>query len=463
MGLQLDLQLAGAGSLKTVTRKQAEEVSRAHQKLTGRNRGNWKKYLGWLDWPSEYVDSDEFKRIESTALEICEDTDIFIVIGIGGSYLGARAVIEFVHSQFYNFERRTMERDGKQYTLPEIWFSGNTLSPSSIAYLKKRCQGKRVSIDVISKSGSTTEPAIAFRVFRELLGEQYGEAEAKKRIYVTTEDGDKELRKLTRTEGYTTFDVPKDIGGRYSVLTPVGLLPIAVGGVDIRKLITGAAQAQAAYAEPDLAQNDCYRYALARNLLYRSRKKLELFAAYEPDFTMMCEWLKQLFGESEGKKRKGIFPASVIYSTDLHSMGQYVQQGERSLFETVITFKEAKDNITIQADADNVDGLNFLAGRTLEEINQYAYLGTLIAHKDGGVPNIQLQLERMDEENLGWLLYFFEKACAISGCLLGVNPFDQPGVEAYKKNMFALLGKPGAEHEARGAALRERLGELGYL
>lgn len=423
----------------------APEVETAHQLLHERT-GAGNEYLGWLDLPETY-DKEEYCRIQTAAKKIQGDSEILVVIGIGGSYLGARAVIEMLHSQNYNMQQKT-----------EVWFTGNSISPSAMQALLDRCETRDFSVNVISKSGTTTEPAIAFRLFRDLLEKKYGRQEAAKRIYATTDSKKGALCVQAKAEGYETFCVPDDVGGRYSVLTAVGLLPIAAAGIDTDALLTGAQGARLAYQTPDLAQNDCYRYAAARNLLYRAGKKIEILAAYEPDFAMMNEWFKQLYGESEGKDNKGIFPASVIYSTDLHSLGQYVQEGERHLFETVVTFQKPKCDIALQAVPEDLDELNYLAGQKLSYVNHNAFLGTVLAHVDGGVPNLLLELEQIDAYHTGWLLYFFEKACAISGYILGVNPFNQPGVEAYKKNMFALLGKPGFQEDQ--AALRAKLQQI---
>ena len=344
-------------------------------------------------------------------------------------------------------------RDG----VPEIYFAGNNISGSYLDDMLKLCENKRVSVNIISKSGTTTEPAIAFRVFRKLLEERYGEEEAAKRIYCTTDKARGTLKKLADEKGYECFVVPDDVGGRFSVLTAVGLLPIAAAGADIDALMAGAAKASKEYNNENLYENDCYRYAALRNALYRKGKSVELLVSYEPRFTMMAEWFKQLFGESEGKDNKGLFPASVTFSTDLHSMGQYVQDGARLMFETVVTFDESLSDVVIEKESDDGDGLNFLAGKTMSFVNKKAFEGTVLAHTDGGVPNLEIKVSKPDEENLGRLIYFFEKACAISGYLLGVNPFDQPGVESYKKNMFALLGKPG--YEAQKAELEARLGK----
>ncbi len=421
----------------------SQQVKTAHKMLHGKE-GLGNDFLGWLTLPTDY-DKEEFERIKKAAEKIKKDTDVFVVIGIGGSYLGARAAIEFLNSQNYN----ALAKD-----TPQIYFTGNSISSSALADVIELCEGKDVSINMISKSGTTTEPAIAFRVFREMLEKKYGKEGARKRIYCTTDKARGTLKELADKEGYETFVVPDDVGGRYSVLTAVGLLPIAVSGADIDALMQGAQKAQREFDNDDLNSNDCYKYAALRNILYNKGKTMEILVSYEPAFTMMSEWFKQLFAESEGKNNKGIFPASVIFSTDLHSLGQYIQSGRRNLFETVVLFDKCKKEVTLGTDPTNVDGLNFLSGKTMGYVNRKAFEGTVLAHNDGGVPNIVLNVEEMNESELGYLIYFFEKACAISGYMLGVNPFDQPGVESYKKNMFALLGKPGyedmkAELEAR--------------
>lgn len=423
----------------------APQVKLAHESLHA-GTGLGSDFLGWIDLPTAY-NKEEFARIKAAAAKIKSDTDVFIVIGIGGSYLGARAAIEFLKSNNYN----ALKKD-----TPDIYFAGNTISSSSLAELLKICEGRDVSINMISKSGTTTEPAIAFRVFREFLEKKYGKEEAKSRIYCTTDKARGTLKQLADKEGYETFVVPDDVGGRFSVLTAVGLLPIAVSGADIDALMQGAAAAQQEYSSPDLFENPCYRYAAIRNILYRKGKEIEILVSYEPCYTMMCEWWKQLYGESEGKDQKGLYPASVIFSTDLHSMGQYIQDGRRSLFETVVLFDKTKEDIFLGSDPENVDGLNFLEGKSMAYVNEKAFEGTVLAHTDGGVPNVVLRVPDFSEDSLGRLIYFFEKACAVSGYLLGVNPFDQPGVESYKKNMFALLGKPGYESEK--TALEARLG-----
>ena len=422
------------------------QVAAAH-KIINDKSGLGNDFLGWVNLPTDY-DKEEFARIKAAANRIKEDTDILIVIGIGGSYLGARAAIEFLKGPYYNQLRGD---------LPEVYFAGNSISGSYLADLIKMCEGKRVSVNIISKSGTTTEPAVAFRVFRKMLEERYGEEGAAKRIYCTTDKARGTLKKLADEKGYECFVIPDDVGGRFSVLTAVGLLPIAVAGADIDALMLGAAKASEDYNDPDMYKNDCYTYAALRNAFYRKGKSIELLVSYEPRFTMMAEWFKQLFGESEGKDNKGLFPASVTFSTDLHSMGQYVQDGARLMFETVVTFGESDSDVVIEKEEDDGDGLNFLAGKTMSFVNSKAFEGTVLAHTDGGVPNFVINVDKADEENLGRLIYFFEKACAVSGYMLGVNPFDQPGVESYKKNMFALLGKPG--YEAQKAELEARLGK----
>ena len=424
----------------------SSQVTAAHELLNSR-KGPGSDFLGWVDLPVDY-DKDEFARIKKAADKIKSDSDILVVIGIGGSYLGARAAIEFLKSHYYN---------NKKKDTPDIYFAGNSISSTALAELLEICDGKDVSVNVISKSGTTTEPAIAFRVFRNYLETRYGKEEAKKRIYCTTDKARGTLKALADEEGYEEFVVPDDVGGRFSVLTAVGLLPIAVAGCDIDKLMEGARKAREEYSVNDLSKNDCYKYAAARNILLRKGKQIEMLVAYEPRFTMMAEWYKQLFGESEGKDNKGIFPASAVFSTDLHSLGQYVQDGQRMLFETVVSIKESEKEIFIEKEENDGDGLNFLAGKPMSFVNEKAFQGTILAHTDGNVPNLVIELPKADEETLGYLIYFFEKACAISGYMLAVNPFNQPGVESYKKNMFALLGKPGYEGEK--AALEARLGE----
>ena len=420
------------------------QVSAAHRQVAEKS-GLGNDFLGWVSLPFDY-DKEEFGRIKAAAKKIQEDTDVLIVIGIGGSYLGARAAIEFLKGPYFNNLRDKA---------PEIYFSGNSISGSNLSDLLKICEGKRVSVNIISKSGTTTEPAVAFRVFRKLLEERYGEAEAAKRIYCTTDKARGTLKALADQKGYECFVVPDDVGGRFSVLTAVGLLPIAAAGCDIDALMKGAQDAARDYDTDDIENNDCYKYAALRNAFYRKGKAVELLVSYEPRFTMMAEWFKQLYGESEGKDNKGLFPASVTFSTDLHSMGQFVQDGSRIMFETVVTIADNGSDVIIEEEETNGDGLNFLAGKPMSFVNEKAFEGTVLAHTDGGVPNLVLALDKADEENLGRLIYFFEKACAISGYMLGVNPFDQPGVESYKKNMFARLGKPG--YEDMKAELEKRL------
>lgn len=421
------------------------EVTKAHELLhSGTGAGN--DFIGWLDLPVNY-DKDEFARIKAAAKKIKKTADVLIVIGIGGSYLGARAAIEFVKSQNYNLLCKDT---------PQIVFSGNSISPTALNEVMSLVDGRDFAVNVISKSGTTTEPAISFRVFREMLIKKYGKEGAAGRIFVTTDKERGTLKALADKEGYETFVVPDDVGGRYSVLTAVGLLPIAVAGIDIDRLMKGAQDARLAYSEPDINKNDCYKYAAIRNVLSRKGKTVEMMVSYEPSYAMMNEWFKQLYGESEGKDGKGIFPASAIFSTDLHSLGQYIQDGQRIMFETVVLFEKPNQEYIIGIDEANTDGLNFLAGKGMSFVNRKAFEGTVLAHNDGGVPNIVLEAESMNEYDLGYMIYFFEKACAISGYVLGVNPFNQPGVESYKRNMFALLGKPGYESERE--KLEKRLG-----
>ncbi|MFZ5817549.1 MAG: glucose-6-phosphate isomerase [Bacillota bacterium] len=427
--------------------QQAAAVRTAHELLHGRT-GPGSEFTGWLDLPVTY-DRAEFQRIKEAAARIQSDSDALVVIGIGGSYLGARATIEALGHSFYNILPKA-----KRGT-PEIYFAGKEISPVYLTHLFELLEGKEVSVNVISKSGTTTEPAIAFRLFREYMEKRYGKEGARRRIYATTDRARGALKQVADAEGYEQFVIPDEVGGRYSVLTAVGLLPIAVSGADIDQLMAGAASAMEAYSLPDLAVNPCYQYAAARNALYRKGRTNELLVVYEPALRTTAEWWKQLYGESEGKDQKGIFPASVEFTTDLHSMGQYIQDGLRNLFETVLRVEKPKRDITIGADPADVDGLNFLAGQSMDHVNRKAFEGTLLAHTDGGVPNLVLTLPELNEFHYGQMIYFFEKACAISGYLLGVNPFDQPGVEAYKKNMFALLGKPG--FEAKRAELEKRL------
>ena len=420
------------------------QVQAAHKLLMDRN-GPGNDFLGWVDLPENY-DKEEFARIKAAAARIQADCDVLVVIGIGGSYLGARAALELLKTPYYNnLPKKT----------PDIYFAGNSISPDSLNTILKLCEGKRVCVNVISKSGTTTEPALAFRVFRELLEERYGKDGAKSRIYATTDKARGTLKELSDREGYETFVIADDVGGRYSVLTAVGLLPMAVAGIDIDAVMKGAAEARKALAVEKLCDNDCLKYAALRNILYRKGKQIELLVSYEPAFTMMNEWFKQLYGESEGKDNKGLFPASVVCSTDLHSMGQYIQEGRRCIFETVVSFQKAGEDFFVKDDPENLDGLNFLSNQNMSIVNKKAMEGTILAHTEGGVPNLVLEVPEINEHEFGWLVYFFEKACAISGYLLAVNPFNQPGVESYKKNMFALLGKPG--YEDRKAELEAKL------
>lgn len=416
-------------------------ISLAHELLHSQS-GPGNDFLGWVDLPIQY-DQEEFGRIKQASAKIQADSDVLLVIGIGGSYLGAKAVLDILGHTFYN----SLSKEKRK--TPEIYFVGNNISPVYLSHLLDVIEGKELSINVISKSGTTTEPAVAFRIFREYMEKKYGKDEARKRIYATTDIARGALRKLADEEGYESFVIPDNVGGRFSVLTAVGLLPIAVSGTNIDELMQGAREASEQYANPTLAENPCYQYAAIRNALYRKGKTIELMVSYEPQFRYFSEWWKQLYGESEGKDGKGIFPASVEFSADLHSMGQYIQDGIRNLFETVLYVEKPNKDIMIPADEANVDGLNFLAGNGMDYVNKKAFEGTLLAHVDGGVPNLVVTIPEVTAYHVGALIYFFEKACAISGYLLGVNPFDQPGVEAYKTNMFALLGKPGFEEQKK--------------
>ncbi|ANY67980.1 glucose-6-phosphate isomerase [Paenibacillus sp. BIHB 4019] len=424
-----------------------QQVRLAHDQLHN-GTGTGSDYLGWIDLPENY-DKEEFARIKQAAEKIKSDSEVLIVIGIGGSYLGARAAIEMLSHSFYNLLPH------EQRNTPQVLFAGNNISSTYVTHLTQLLEGRDWSINVISKSGTTTEPAIAFRLFRELLEKKYGKEAARKRIYATTDKQQGALKKLASEEGYESFIIPDDVGGRYSVLTAVGLLPIAAAGVDIDAIMKGAADAAKEYSNPNLAENEAYQYAAARNSLYRKGKTTEILVNYEPSLHFVSEWWKQLFGESEGKDYKGIYPSSVDFSTDLHSMGQFIQEGNRNIFETVIQVKEVSEHISIGHDDADLDGLNFLTGKTMDFVNKKAFEGTLLAHTDGQVPNFIVNIADFSPYTFGYLVYFFEKACGISGYLLGVNPFDQPGVEAYKKNMFALLGKPGYEKEK--AELEARL------
>lgn len=405
------------------------------EKLLNSRTGAGNDFLGWVDLPNNY-DKEEFQRIKKAAAKIQSDSEVLVVVGIGGSYLGAKAAIEMLTDSFYNFspERKT----------PMIIFAGNSISSSYLADVIALIKDKDFSVNIISKSGTTTEPALAFRILRSMLIEKYGADEAKKRIYATTDKARGALKTFADKEGYETFVIPDDVGGRFSVLTAVGLLPIATAGIDIDEVMKGAADAKAEFEKP-YSDNICYKYAAIRNILYRKGKCIELMVNYEPSLIYFSEWWKQLYGESEGKDNRGIFPASASFSTDLHSMGQYIQEGRRILFETVLNVEKPKKNLDFPYDEENIDGLNFLSGMTVDDVNNKAFQGTLLAHTDGEAPNIVLNVPELSPYYFGALAYFFEKACAISGYILGVNPFNQPGVEAYKKNMFALLGKPGYE------------------
>lgn len=422
-------------------------VKVAHHSLHEKT-GAGNDFLGWIELPTEY-DREEFSRIQKAAEKIKSDSDVLLVIGIGGSYLGARAAIEMLQHSFYN----ALPKEKRQ--TPQILFVGNNISSTYMKDLMDLLDGKDFSINVISKSGTTTEPAIAFRIFRKLLEEKYGVEEARKRIYATTDKARGALKTLATEEGFESFVIPDDVGGRYSVLTAVGLLPIAVSGANIEDMMNGAAQAKEDLSASELDDNIAYQYSAVRNALYNRGKTIEMLINYEPGLQYFSEWWKQLFGESEGKDQKGIFPASANFSTDLHSLGQYVQEGRRDLFETIIKVEKPRHELTLEEADNDLDGLNYLAGQTIDFVNNKAFEGTLLAHTDGGVPNLIISIPKMDAYTFGYLVYFFEKACAMSGYLLGVNPFDQPGVEAYKVNMFALLGKPGFEEKK--AELEKRL------
>ncbi|MBE6048029.1 MAG: glucose-6-phosphate isomerase [Clostridium sp.] len=415
----------------------SEFVKSAHETLHNKT-GAGNDFVGWVDLPVNY-DKAEFERIKKAAEKIKSDSDILVVIGIGGSYLGARAAIEMLTSNFHN------ALDSEKRNVPKIFYVGNNISSTYMCDLLEAIEGKDISVNVISKSGTTTEPAIAFRILKGYMEKKYGKEEAKKRIFATTDATKGALKTLADAEGYETFVIPDDVGGRFSVLTAVGLLPIAAAGINIDEMMQGAADARETYSNPNLSENDCYKYAAARNALYKKGKNIELLVNYEPALHYFNEWWKQLFGESEGKDGKGLFPAAVDFTTDLHSMGQYIQEGRRDLIETVINVENPTKKLTIEATDDNLDGLNFLAGKEMDFVNKKAFQGTVIAHNDGGVPNMIVNVPELSPYYFGQLVYFFEKAVGISGYLLGVNPFNQPGVEKYKKNMFALLGKPGYE------------------
>ncbi|AOM82055.1 glucose-6-phosphate isomerase [Salisediminibacterium beveridgei] len=414
-------------------------VNAAHEALHNQS-GAGNDFLGWIDLPANY-DKEEFARIQKSAEKIQSDSDVLIVIGIGGSYLGARAAIDALSHSFHN------DLDADKRKGPKVYYVGNNISSTYVTHLLEAIEGKDVSVNVISKSGTTTEPAIAFRIFKKLLEDKYGTEEARKRIYATTDAEKGALKKLAAEEGYESFVIPDDVGGRFSIFTAVGLLPIAATGLDIQKMMDGAAAAREDFSTPDLFKNEAYQYAAVRNALYNKGKTIEMMVNYEPALHYVNEWWKQLYGESEGKDGKGIFPAAGDFSTDLHSLGQYVQDGRRDLFETVLHVGKVNETVTIEKETEDLDGLNYLAGKDMQFVNDRAYEGTLLAHIDGGVPNLILNIPELNEYHFGYLIYFFEKACGLSGYLLGVNPFDQPGVEDYKKNMFALLGKPGFETE----------------
>ena len=392
-----------------------------------------KEFVGWLNLPSKYKNTNEYKRIKEAAKRIQSNSDILLVIGIGGSYLGARAVIEALHSSIYDADK----------SKTHVIYVGNNLSPDYLNDVIQAIEGKNFSINVISKSGTTTEPAIAFRVFREIIENKYGLKEAQKRIYVTTDEKKGALRELAESEGYETFVIPNNVGGRFSVLTPVGLLPIAASGIDIDELMDGAIESEDKYSDSSLEYNECYQYSVFRNLMYDNGKSMEILASYEPKMHYFIEWWKQLFGESEGKDGKGLFPVGCQFTTDLHSLGQYIQDGQRLMFETIINFEKSNTDITINLDEDNLDNLNYLVGKKLSFVNHKAMEGTIKAHVDGGVPNVLINVNELNAHTIGELIYFFEMACAMSAELLEVNPFDQPGVEKYKTNMFKLLNKPG--------------------
>ena len=437
--VKLDYSNSGIKEKEMMT--YAKQVAEIHKRLEAEAE-NEDAFLGWLKLPTNY-DKTEFSRIKKAVKRIIKNSDVLLVIGIGGSYLGARAVIEALTHTFSN----SLSKDKRKF--PQIVYVGNNLNPNYINDVIDYIGDKEVSINVISKSGTTTEPAIAFRIFREFLENKYGLEEARKRIYVTTDKEKGALKKLATEEKYETFVIPDNVGGRYSVLTAVGLLPIATAGLNIDKLMDGARFAQEKYSDENVKYNDCYKYAVLRNMLYEKEKNIELLVTYEPKLHYFLEWWKQLFGESEGKELKGIYPSSAEFTTDLHSLGQYIQEGRRNLLETVLQIKKTNSNLTIPLDEDDLDGLNYLAGKDLDYVNKKAMEGTIEAHVSGEVPNILIQVDALNEEGIGHLIYFFEKACAMSGNLLGVNPFDQPGVEKYKKNMFRLLGKPGYEGKGK--------------
>ena len=431
----IKLELKNARTFEKNIMKYANKVEEIHNELHEKAKDE-KEFCGWIDLPSNY-NKDEFEKIKKSAKKIQSDSDVLLVIGIGGSYLGARAVIESLTNTFYNMQDKATRKT------PQILYVGNNLSPNYISDVIDYIADKDFSINVISKSGTTTEPAIAFRIFREIMENKYSLKEARKRIYVTTDANKGALKELAEKEKYTTFIIPDNVGGRYSVLTPVGLLPIATAGVNIDELMEGARIAQDRYADKNLKYNECYKYAVLRNLLYGKEKYIELLVTYEPKMHYFIEWWKQLFGESEGKEQKGIYPSGAEFTTDLHSLGQYIQEGRRNLFETVINIENPENDIVMKLEEDDLDNLNYLEGKTLDYINKKAMEGTISAHTDGDVPNIVINIKKLNPNSIGQLIYFFELACAMSGSILGINPFNQPGVEKYKKNMFKLLEKPG--------------------
>lgn len=433
----IKLELKNARVFEKNVMKYAKQVKEIHNKLHEKAEDE-NEFCGWLELPTNY-DKKEFEKIKKSAKNIQSDSDILLVIGIGGSYLGARAVIESLTNTFYNLQEKTERKT------PQILYIGNNLSPNYLRDLIDYIGDKDISINVISKSGTTTEPAIAFRILREIMENKYSLKEARSRIYVTTDANKGALKELAEKEKYTTFVIPDNVGGRYSVLTAVGLLPIATAGIDIDALMQGARIAQDRYSDKDLKYNECYKYAVIRNILYSQEKYIELLVTYEPKMHYFIEWWKQLFGESEGKEQKGIYPSGAEFTTDLHSLGQYIQEGRRNLFETVINIENSENDIELRAEEDDLDNLNYLEGKTLDIVNKKAMEGTISAHVDGDVPNIKINVDKLDANCMGQLIYFFELACAMSGSLLGINPFNQPGVEKYKTNMFKLLGKPGYE------------------
>ena len=435
----IKVELKNARIFEKNMMKHAKQVAELHRKLEQKAKSE-NEFCGWLHLPTNY-DRDEFEKIKKCAKKIQEDSDILLVIGIGGSYLGARAVIESLTNSFYNMQNK------EQRKTPQILYVGNNLSPNYIHDVIDYIGDKDISINVISKSGTTTEPAIAFRIFREIMENKYSLKEARSRIYVTTDKEKGALKELAKKEKYTTFVIPNDVGGRYSVLTAVGLLPIATAGIDIDALMEGARIAEDRYSDENLKYNECYQYAVIRNMLYEKEKDIELLITYEPKMHYFIEWWKQLFGESEGKEQKGIYPSGAEFTTDLHSLGQYIQEGRRNLFETVIKIEKPDNDIKLKMEEDNLDNLNYLEGKTLDFVNKKAMEGTITAHVEGDVPNILISIEKLDANHMGQLIYFFELACAMSGSILGVNPFNQPGVEKYKANMFRLLGKPGYEEK----------------